>query len=222
MGQILLVRHGQASWGADDYDVLSEVGEQQAVVLGRTLTGLVPDVVLHGAMTRQRRTAELLADAAGWSAPLREDARWDEMDHLAVLAAHPRDDGADAAGEPDRVQFQAWFEAATDRWTSGGHDDDYDESFPAFCRRVADGLADLAGSASGPTTGTAVVVTSGGPISAVTAHLLAADVATYTRLAPVVVNTSITRVITGRRGTTLVSFNEHAHLQDRPDLLTYR
>jgi broad specificity phosphatase PhoE len=217
VGQILLVRHGQASWGAADYDVLSEVGEQQAVVLGRTLAGTAPDVVVHGSLKRQRRTAELLAEAAGWSAPLREDARWDEMDHLAVLAAHPRDDGADPAGEPDRRQFQAWFEAATDRWTSGGHDDDYDESFPAFRRRVADGLAALAG-----TDGTVVVVTSGGPISAVTADLLAGGTATYLRLAPVVVNSSVTRLVTGRRGTTLVSFNEHAHLQDLPDLLTYR
>ena len=45
---------------------------------------------------------------------------------------------------------------------------------------------------------------------------------TLIRLAPVVVNTSVTRVVTGRRGVTLVSFNEHAHLQELPDLLTYR
>jgi hypothetical protein len=65
-----------------------------------------------------------------------------------------------------------------------------------------------------------VVVTSGGPISAVTADLLEADTPTYQRLAPVVVNSSVTRVVSGRRGLTLVSFNDHAHLP--AELLTYR
>jgi hypothetical protein len=37
-----------------------------------------------------------------------------------------------------------------------------------------------------------------------------------------VVNGSITKLVTGRRGVTLVSFNEHAHLESAPELLTYR
>ena len=61
MSSILLVRHGQASWGAADYDVLSTLGEEQAVVVGEALAGLSPDVIVHGAMSRQRRTAELAA-----------------------------------------------------------------------------------------------------------------------------------------------------------------
>ena len=214
MGQVLLVRHGQASWGAEDYDVLSPLGEQQSETLGQALARLMndaePDLLVYGTMQRQRRTAELAAKAAGWSVDPTVDERWNEMDHLAVLALMPRD----FEGEPDRAQFQAWFEAATSRWTSGSHDDDYQESFPAFRARVRAGLEALA------EVGTAVVVTSGGPISAVTADLLAADTPTYERLAPVVVNSSVTRVVSGRRGLTLVSFNDHAHLP--ADLLTYR
>jgi broad specificity phosphatase PhoE len=214
MGQILLVRHGQASWGAEDYDVLSPMGEQQSEVLGRALAvvldGAEPDLLVHGMMQRQQRTAELAAKAAGWSVTATVDERWNEMDHLAVLAVMPRD----FEGEPDRGQFQAWFEAAAKRWASGEHDDDYDESFPAFRARVRDGLEALAG------VRTAVVVTSGGPVSAVTADLLEAGDPTYQRLAPVVVNSSVTRVVSGRRGLTLVSFNDHAHLP--AELLTYR
>ena len=210
MGQVLLVRHGQASWGAADYDMLSERGEEQSSVLGKTLAELSPDVVVHGSMQRQRRTAELMVAAAGWSAAPDVDARWDEMDHHAVLAAQPRD----FDGEPDARQFQAWFEAATTRWTSGDHDADYEEPFPAFRQRVTAALADLAD------VGTAVVVTSGGPISSLTTDLLDAGLATYARLAPVVVNASVTRVVSGRRGLTLVSFNDHQHLPD--GLLTYR
>ena len=214
MGQILLVRHGQASWGAEDYDVLSTLGEQQAEVLGPALARLLgdaePDRLVHGTMQRQQRTAELAAKAAGWSVEPTIDERWNEMDHLAVLALQPRE----FEGEPDRAQFQAWFEAATNRWTSGGHDDEYDESFPSFRARVRDGVQALAD------VGTAVVVTSGGPISAVTAELLGAGTTTYERLTPVVVNSSVTRVVSGRRGLTLVSFNDHAHLP--AELLTYR
>ncbi len=210
MGVVLLIRHGQASWGEADYDVLSDTGERQAAVVGEALAHLQPDRLVHGSMLRQRRTAEIAAKAAGWRATPALDEKWNEMDHLAVLAAQPKS----FEGEPDRTQFQAWFEAATTRWTSGEEDDAYDESFPDFRARVRtalDGLADA---------GTVVVVTSGGPISSAACDLLGAGAETYTRMAPVVVNTSITRVVSGRRGLTLLTFNDHQHLPD--ELLTYR
>ena len=161
MGQVLLVRHGQASWGAADYDVLSPLGERQATATGAFLAGVRPDAVVHGLMQRQRRTAELMAEAAGWTLAPSVDGRWDEMDHLAVLDAQPRD----FDGEPDAHQFQAWFEKATGRWLSGAHDGEYAESWPEFRDRVLAGLDALG-------DGTTVVVTSGGPISVVVAHLL--------------------------------------------------
>lgn len=210
MGQIILVRHGQASWGAADYDVLSPTGEAQAGVVGQALAHLSPDVVVHGAMKRQRRTAELAAEAAGWQTPLTTDDRWDEMDHHAMLAVEPRP----FDGEPDRHQFQVWYEAATQRWTSGDQDDDYEESFPAFRTRVHAALEDLRDASC------AVVFTSGGPIASVAAQLLEGDTSTYVRTAPVVVNSSVTRIVSGRRGLTLITFNEHGHVP--PDMLTYR
>ena len=149
-----------------------------------------------------------MAEAAGWSLTPSVDGRWDEMDHLAVLDAQPRD----FDGEPDARQFQAWFEKATGRWLSGAHDGEYAESWPVFRDRVLVGLDALG-------DGTTVVVTSGGPISIVVANLLESSAA-YQRIAPVVVNASVTKVVVGRRGHTLVSFNEHGHLPG--DLLTYR
>jgi broad specificity phosphatase PhoE len=208
VGQILLVRHGQASFGAADYDVLSPVGEQQARATGAALRTLRPDVVVHGVMQRQRRTAELIAEAAGWDVVLTVEQAWDEFDHLAMLDAQPQD----YDGQPDERQVQAWFEKATRRWLSGDHDADYAESWPDFRDRVLAGLGALG-------DGTTVVVTSGGPISIVVAHLLASPAA-YERIAPVVVNASLTKVVLGSRGRTLVSFNEHGHLPS--ELLTYR
>ena len=110
------------------------------------------------------------------------DGRWDEMDHLAVLAAQERAQPRDFDGEPDARQFQAWFEKATGRWLSGEHDGEYAESWPEFRDRVLAGLDALG-------DGTTVVVTSGGPISIVVAHLLESSAA-YQRIAPVVVNAS--------------------------------
>jgi broad specificity phosphatase PhoE len=208
VGQIVLVRHGQASYGAEDYDVLSPLGERQSAATGVALADLRPDVVLHGAMQRQRRTAEVLVEAAGWPVVPALEPDWDEMDHLAVLDAQSRD----FEGEPDERQFQTWFERATDRWLSGRHDGDYGESWSVFRERVL-GALDRVGE------GTTVVVTSGGPVAVVVSALLASPAA-YPRLAPVTVNAAFTRIVTGSRGRTLVSFNEHAHLPG--DLLTYR
>lgn len=212
MGQVLLVRHGQASWGADDYDVLSSLGELQAHTAGVSLKEQEPDAVVHGAMRRQRRTAELMVAAAEWSVVPRLEEAWDEMDHQAVLDAQPRE----FDGEPDARQFQAWYEKATRRWLSGEHDGDYAETWPEFRDRVLAGLDALVGAGG---NGTTVVVTSGGPISVVVADLLDSPSA-YERIAPVVVNASVTKVVVGSRGRTLVSFNEHGHLTGQ--LLTYR
>ena len=125
-----------------------------------------------------------------------------------------------AGDTPTRREFQAWFEAATDRWTAGEHDHEYGESFGGFSDRVLGGLDRLVRDL-GP-GGTAVVVTSGGPIARTVAELLGGGADLHRRIAPVVVNTSVTKVVVGERGATLVSFNEHGHLETHPDLLTYR
>ena len=226
MGKLLLVRHGQASWGAADYDVLSPLGWEQSRLLGESLgaRNLVPDTVLHGSMRRHRETAEAAVERAGWDGvEVLEDQGWNEFDHVGMLAAEPVPFGE---REPTKAEFQAWFETATHRWTSGSYDADYVETFIAFGQRVRDALRrtkDLVGP-----DGTAVVFTSGGPVSWVAAALLAGGsddldpglARIWASLNRVVVNSSVTKVVHGSRGSTLVSFNEHVHLEG--DVLTYR
>lgn len=222
MSSILLVRHGQASFGAADYDNLSPTGHEQSRVLGAALAarGVRPEVLATGRMRRHAQTADGVLAGAGWDAPVEVDAGWDEFDHLQVLAVHDRP--TTVAGESEKAAFQRWFEEATRRWTSGEHDEAYDESFAAFTARVARALAGLADRLG--RRGTAVVLTSGGPVAWACASLLADDVdartALWQRLNPVSVNTGTSTVVCGARGTTLVSFNAHDHLS--PDLLTYR
>ncbi len=222
MGQLLLVRHGQASWAAEDYDVLSETGWEQSRLLGRALAarGVAPAVAFSGGMRRHRETAEACLEAFGVEVPLETDPGWAEFDHVAMLAAVP----APFEGRtPTRPEFQAWFEEATDRWTGGDHDADYDESFAAFTDRVGSALRRTAETVG---SGTALVFSSGGPVSWAVSHLLAEETDVrrrlWRRLNPVCVNSGVTRLVAGRRGVTMVSFNEHAHLDGVPDLLTYR
>jgi broad specificity phosphatase PhoE len=225
MGLVLLVRHGQASFGAEDYDVLSGTGLEQSRVLGGFLasTGVTPRAVVHGAMRRQRDTATALAEAAGWSAVPELDEGWNEFDHLAVVARAVEGglelDGSH--GTPDRRAFQRVFEEATARWASGRHDEEYDEPWGHFVGRVG---AALERACSGD--GVTVVSSSGGPIAAACSMLVDRQ-ASPTELGrlwaaynTVIANTSVTRVIEGSTGRRLLTFNEHSHLPR--DLVTYR
>jgi broad specificity phosphatase PhoE len=214
---IYLIRHAQASFGARDYDKLSPLGERQASRLRTTLADVKPGLVVSGSMRRHQQTASL----AGFTAEV--DPGYDEFDHQEVILAHKPAYKrhalmvADLArtGNPKRA-FQEMFTAATQRWIDGG--DGYTESFEAFSdrseaavRRTVERLG---------TSGTAVVFTSGGPIAAVVSRLLSGGDGLWAKLNPVTINTAITKVVAGRRGLTVVSYNEHVHLG--ADLLTYR
>ena len=221
MSQILLVRHGQASWGSDDYDVLSPLGEKQSHVLGEALAarGIVPDLVVRGAMRRHRQTAEQAAAGAGWSTEIVEDGGWNEFDHVQMLSMHPASYGE--GEELSRAEFQKWFEEAMLRWTGGDYDEDYDESFAAFGARVDAALRRTVERLEPDQT--AVVFTSGGPISWTATSLLGGATEIWTQLNPVTVNSSVSKVVVGRRGATMVSFNEHSHLEAAGDgFITYR
>ncbi|TDO67391.1 broad specificity phosphatase PhoE [Kribbella sp. VKM Ac-2571] len=217
MAVIYLIRHAQASFGARNYDKLSELGEQQAKRLGQTLAEVQPQLVLSGSMHRHQQTASL----AGFTAEM--DPGFDEFDHQEVLVAHKPAYRrhtvmvADLArsGNPKRA-FQEVFTAATQRWIDRG--DGYTETFQAFCDRSEAAVrrtAERLGKGE-----TAIVFTSGGPIAAVVSRLLSGGDGLWAKLNPVTINTAITKVVSGRSGLTVMSYNEHVHVG--ADLLTYR
>ncbi len=216
MSVLLLVRHGQASWGAQDYDVLSELGHEQSGHLGKDLAarGVAPARVWTGGLRRHDETVTAACGAAGWSAPVTTDRRWSEFDHVELLRRY--DEVTPQADKPEA--YNAFFDAAVARWNGGGHDSDYTESFTAFTERVSGAVLEAADSLGGGETG--VVFTSGGAIAWVVASLWSGGVAQWACVNPVLVNTGVTKVVTGRRGLTLVSVNEHPHLDRRT--LTYR
>jgi len=229
MSRIILVRHGQASWGKKDYDKLSDLGHEQARAVGEELAarGIEASRVVTGAMRRQRDTGAELVEAAGWSMETETDSAWDEYAHSAILTAYKPAYRSMALMKADLARtlrphraFDEMYAVATERWVAGGHEDDYDEPFSAFGERVLAGLKSLAENVGRGET--AVVVSSAGAISWVAAALLGGGSPVWTSLQRVIANASLTTLSVGATEPVLRTFNDTSHLERVPDLLTTR
>ncbi len=218
MASVFLIRHGQASFGAADYDQLSPIGEEQSRCLGHWFkqTGQSPDLIATGSLRRHVRTAALCVEAASVAVSTITLAGLDEMDHEEVLARHRPDLAAPGAlvaelarsDDPQRG-FQRLYVAAVTRWTSGKFDSDYARSWRSFRANVMEALAALAAHEAR----TIWAFTSGGPIAVIVNALVGAPVEQAFALAWPLVNTSITRVWVDPRGSHLVGYNAWPHLE---------
>ena len=225
MSLVRLVRHAQASFGKRQYDALSKTGHRQARILGEALAqrGTVPDLIIAGEMRRHSETVEGILAGLGTQVDVIGDPGWDEFDFQHVVEVHRplyRSRTAMMAdlvrsGKP-RDAFQRVFEEATQKWVDG--DGDYHETFAAFSARVSGALTDAL------TQGhrSVLVVSSGGPIAMAASELLVGDSSLWATLNRVAVNTAVTKVLSGSRGLTLASYNEHSHLEHDRALVTYR
>ena len=126
--------------------------------------------LLHGAMRRQRDTATAMVDGAGWSVDAGARRGLERVRPPRRRGPRPRAAAMPPAELTDRRAFQRAFERPPARWSGGEHDDEYDESWPAFVARVA-GALDRACARDGVT----VVVASGGPIAVACASLVDPD-----------------------------------------------
>ncbi len=221
MSAVYLLRHGQASFGAADYDVLSPTGEVQAEVLGQELRdrALAPTQAWSGTLSRQRHTASIALAAAGLDVRVQTDERWNEYDHLGLVQHHLSEH--QTAAPASSRDFQAILDLALRGWVTDGRAAGPAGSFADFDTRATAALTAVAtGLGSG---GTAVVFTSGGVIAAICARLLGLPGEGLVALNRVVVNAAVTKVVHGRSGASLVSFNEHGHFEGpNRELLTYR
>jgi broad specificity phosphatase PhoE len=204
MALVYLIRHGQASFGAENYDVLSSTGRLQGKIVGAELRRRAADPaqVWSGTLERQRETAL----AAGFG-PVAEDARWNEFDHLGLVRAF-------GSETPSPREFQLALDGALREWIGG-------DGWRRFSEGVNSAMDELlTGLGKG---GTALVFTSGGVIAAVCARLLGLPADGFVAVNRVSVNAAITKIVSGRSGTSLVSYNDHAHFEgEHRELLTYR
>jgi broad specificity phosphatase PhoE len=214
MPVLYLLRHGQASFGTEDYDNLSELGRRQAHVAGAELArrGARAPVVVSGTLRRQRDTAAIAADVLGADVA-GTDARFDEFEaHRAVdeyLGGPGATDGLTSA------QFQEHLDVVITGWVQEGT-----PFWRAFAGGAVDAVRELA--ASLPAGSDAVVVTSAGLTAAVVGSILGTGAEGVVALNRVSVNASITTLVAGTRGLSVVSFNDHGHLLGEPGLRTSR
>ena len=230
MPALYLIRHGQASFDAEDYDQLSSLGERQAAHLGRAFAAaaLLPNNIIIGGMKRHRQTAEHCLAGLGTGAQdlsWDTDSDWNEYDHLDLLQAYTALPGvgekmvADMAGENPRAGFQTHFAKAMQRWVGGEHDADYAESWTQFSARIRRAIE----TASRRGKGNVFVFTSGGAISAVCGQVLGLSPSATAQLSWQLANAGYSKILSGQSGLKLLSINEHSHFDGRHrELLSYR
>jgi len=236
VGNLYLIRHGQASFGADDYDVLSPVGIRQSQALGEHLAqlGLRLDRCVAGDLRRQQDTARLALETLkgnGHAVPAIEtDPAFNEFDADGVIRAllpglvadEPNARHILRNGVQNRSEFQRLFALMVQRWHAGEHEGDGLETWQAFTARVNAGLQrvlDTAGSGDN-----IAVFTSGGTIAALL-HLVSGITPSQAfALNWQIINTSLSQLKFRGRDVALASFNSQAHVQllKVPELITYR
>jgi broad specificity phosphatase PhoE len=237
MSTLVLVRHGQASFMKEDYDVLSPLGEAQARLFGEYCARikLRVDEVWVGPRVRQIRTAEIAGAAygPGWPEP-RPMPALDEYhaEHVmkhATAELGERDQEireliaafTQASEQRARARsFEKLFQSVTRRWVAGDLVVPGVETWADFTSRVHAGVRQLTaeGGASGRTV---LAFTSAGAIGVSLQAVLGMPAVAALELGWIVRNASISELLFSGGRVTLSSFNALPHLPD-PAQWTYR
>ena len=222
MTELVAVRHGQASFGAADYDALSELGHRQSRALAEWLVGHGEfAAVYRGAMRRHRETLEPIAAAyAAAGRPLPEATvlpGLDEFDHRNVLEVfrrlHPAHEAVEAldADPKDLRAVYRFLRAGLSHWCEGGLDEAVDEPWHRFRARVG-AAAEALAEASRRHGGRILAVTSGGVMAQLAQHALDLGDAQAVELNLSIRNSALSEFRLVDRGWTLASWNALPHL----------
>jgi broad specificity phosphatase PhoE len=231
MGNLYLVRHGQASFGAEDYDNLSELGHKQAERLGAYFKqkNRQFDAVITGTLRRHTQTWQGIAKGAGFE---HEPLQWpglNEYDSHAVIATiHPGKLEKPDTPEMYRHHFRLLKDGLT-QWMNGVVSPAGMPSYVDFQQGVVSALdhvrktytADKASAKTGNKSGNILIVSSGGPISTAVGHILGTTPETTIELNLRIRNCSITEFAFTPKRHMLVTYNTLPHLEELPDWVTY-
>jgi broad specificity phosphatase PhoE len=218
MAELWLIRHGQASFGAADYDRLSDLGHTQARALGRALAGqgLRPDRLVIGSMRRHRETLEGVCEGLGTVSDTAEiHAGLDEFDFTGLLNARFPGGGPDGMHSDRKTHFRTLRDTVAE-WRADAIADP-PETWGAFTARIEAARREMTNRDA-----TVVAVSSGGPIGQMVAAALNAPPEAQIQLQLQTKNCSVTRFVFTPRAFYLHSFNECPHVSaDTAHLLTY-
>lgn len=219
--RLVLVRHGQASLGSDDYDRLSERGHRQAARVAARLAGpLARGAVLwSGTLRRHGQTLAPLARARPDDVVRSEDLNEFStqglvraaLSHSARLglAVPPRHQLADPVMHLDVLL--AWFPEVMAAWQDDGLVDPEIGSWAAFRERVLRPITQWEASLRAGTD--VVVVSSAGVIATIVASLTEQDLAWQRNLAVSLYNASVTELTLAEGGWQVDVCNCTDHLQ---------
>jgi broad specificity phosphatase PhoE len=185
MSKFTLIRHGQASFGAENYDQLSNIGREQARAIGDYFLSQQTefDQIVHGALSRQMETAQLMAKHMKHVTPLVLDERANEFDSERLLQRYiPKVAELSAENQTlinsttkpwytDPNHFERIFRKAVQLWQQDSQCDF--ESWDEFKRRINELLHDTRNNL-GPNKRIAIV-TSGGLIAHTLQSVLGCD-----------------------------------------------
>lgn len=211
MGTLHLVRHGQASFGADDYDRLSPLGHRQARRLGEWFgaRGTPLRHALVGTMRRHRETLAGIVDGLGTPLEATEWPGLNEYDSAAVIAAvHPAPLPVPRTAEDVRQHFRLLRQGLS-AWMRG-------EVQPAGMPSHADFLAGIVAALDHVRSrldGEVLLVSSGGPISTAVGHVLGAGPDATIELNMRIRNCALTEFSFNPKRHVLVSFNALPHFE---------
>ena len=235
MSTLVLVRHGQASAHATDYDRLSSLGREQGRFLGNywAEAGERFDRVVVGPLLRQRQTLDAVAEVyreRGLEWPRAEPMpELDEHHGPQVVEHHSADlfreigsDGTDleAGGEAGSLRsYLKIYQLGTRRWVLGALDTPAGlEPWTDFRARVKAGIDRLTnGSAGGRRV---AAFTSGGATAAAVGAALGLDDTRVLELSWRVKNGSLTELLFSGDRLALETFNTTPHLREER-LVTY-
>jgi broad specificity phosphatase PhoE len=210
MGSLYLVRHGQASFGTDNYDRLSPLGHRQCERLGQYLAGkgLQFEAVLTGTLVRHDESYAALARGLGVQhTPLRLPGL-NEYDSAAVIAAvHPGPLAKPDTPELFRHHFRLLREGLT-AWMAGQVQPQGMPSYAGFVAGVTDALDHV----RAKHTGNVLVVSSGGPISTAVGHILGTAPEVTIDLNMRIRNSALTEFVVTPKRHLLLSYNTLPHL----------
>ena len=214
MGTLYLVRHGQASFGADDYDVLSPLGHRQSVRLGEYFKykGVTFDAALTGTLNRQLQTFAGICEGMGVALEALPWAGLNEYDSAAVIATiHPY-----PLVKPDTPElYKHHFRLLKDglaQWMAGLVSPRGMPSYNDFVAGVMSALEHIRTHYQG----NVLLVSSGGPIATAVGQVLATSAETTIELNMQIRNSSVTEFAFSPKRHRLVTYNTLPHL-DAPE-----
>lgn len=235
MATIYMVRHGQASFGAENYDKLSELGCRQAHVTGEYFrdNNIHFDAVYSGDLSRQRETARLAIASQPAEVTHHIDSRFNEIQNdeqlkclmPEVLKQNSAVQALVEKGLSSSKDYQKVIDAVFNYWVSPACNDPRIQSWSDFSGGARQAIADVVQTqGSGKTIG---IFTSGGTLATIVAQVLGLGGEQTYQLYEPVLNCSVTQLFYNSSKISLSYFNDCSFLkvlggQLGENLLTYR